>query len=492
MEAWTTIRYLHAQGLGIRAICREVGISRKAVRRALRADGPPRYQRPPRPNPKLEPFSARIRELYYRQQFIGSRILRELRAAGYEGGPTALYAYLRTLKAELPSRKVTERFETPPGQQGQFDWSPYTIELGGELRRVIVYSLTLGYSRRKHYTASLDETQASIFEAIELCLRHFDGAPKELLVDNAKAFVLDANPVHFRWNPQFLELCGHYRLKPRACRPYRARTKGKVERPCFYLEQHFIKGTGFNSFLHFLQELDRFEQEDLDVRVHSTTLERPIDRFAQEHPHLTPLPDQRFVGTLALSRKVSWDCLVSFRGSRYSVPATYAGKLVWVLVSRGTHLLVLDARRQLLTEHRLSPTKGAIVILQEHYAPLRRGTPRTSVVLAEQFLARFPHQAAFLEGLTAQHKLNPVDHLRGVLELATLYDPASLERAFALAQEYNSYSHSFVRGLLEHEVQPSVDPAAAAQHAPRGGPALPTAPVRCDLGRYQRLLEAAR
>jgi len=138
MEAWTTIRYLQAQGLGIRAICREVGISRKAVRRALRADGPPRYRRPQRPNSKLEPFAARIRELYYRHHLIGSRILRELRGAGYQGGPTALYAYLRTLKAGRPSSKVTERFETPPGHQGQFDWSPYTIELGGELRRVIL------------------------------------------------------------------------------------------------------------------------------------------------------------------------------------------------------------------------------------------------------------------------------------------------------------------------------------------------------------------
>ena len=117
------------------------------------------------------------------------------------------------MKAEAPSGRVTERFETPPGQQAQFDWSPYTIELGGELMRVVVFGMVLGYSRRKHYTASLDETQASIYEAIESCLRHFGGAPKQLLVDDAKAFVLDATPAHFRWNPQFLELCGDYRLR---------------------------------------------------------------------------------------------------------------------------------------------------------------------------------------------------------------------------------------------------------------------------------------
>jgi transposase len=489
VEAWTTIRYLHAQGRPIRAICRELGVSRKAVRQALRREGPPKYARPPRPNLKLAPFEAQIRTWYFGEQLIGSRIIRELRARGYDGHRSAVYHLLEKLRAEVPSAKTTERFETPPGQQAQFDWSPYTVELGGQLVRVIVFGLVLGYSRRKHYTASLDETQASIFEAIESSLRHFGGAPKQLLVDNAKAFVVDPNPAHFRWNPQFLELCGHYRLQPRACQPYRARTKGKIERPFFYLEQHFIKGARFVSFQQFLEQLARFEHDDLDVQVHATTQQRPIDRFAHERPYLQALPEQRFVGTLATSRKVSWDCLVSYGGSRYSVPATYAGKLVWLLPSRGTHVQVLDAKRQLLVEHQLSPSKGTIVLRPEHYAPLRRGTPRTYVVLAEQFLRQFPQQAAFLESLVAQHKLDPTRHLRGIMDLVSLYDAPSVERALGVAQTYNTYSHAFVRGVLEHGAVPALD---GAELGARGEHPLPVASVQTDLGRYQRVLEGAQ
>ena len=136
MEAWTTIRYLHAQGTPIRAICRELGVSRNTVRQALRSEGPPKYERPPRPNLKLAPFEAQIRTWYFSEKLIGSRILRELRARGYDGHRSTLYRFLEKLKAETPSLKVTERFETPPGQQAQFDWSPYTIELGGELMRI--------------------------------------------------------------------------------------------------------------------------------------------------------------------------------------------------------------------------------------------------------------------------------------------------------------------------------------------------------------------
>ena len=192
-------------------------------------------------------------------------------------------------------------------------------------------------------------------------------------MDNPRALVIDANPKHFRWNPQFLELCGHYRIKPRACIPYRPRTKGKIERPFFYLEEQFVKGRTWQSLSHFLDELAIFEREDLDMRVHSTTQERPIDRFAQEQGELTPLPEQRFVGTKSLTRKVSWDCLVPFRGNRYSVPAMYAGKLVWLLLSHGNSLVILNSRRELLVEHAIEPGRGKTTILPEHYEPLRRG-----------------------------------------------------------------------------------------------------------------------
>jgi hypothetical protein len=90
VEAWTSIRYLHAQGTPIRAMCRELGVSRKAVRRALRREGPPKYERPAKPNPKLAPFEAQIRTWYFSEKLIGSRILRELQARGYDGHRSAL------------------------------------------------------------------------------------------------------------------------------------------------------------------------------------------------------------------------------------------------------------------------------------------------------------------------------------------------------------------------------------------------------------------
>jgi transposase len=102
MEAWTTIRYLHAEGKSIRGICRELGVSRKAVRQALRREGPPKYQRAPKPNAQLLPFEPQIRTWYFGQKLIGSRILRELRALGYTGHRSALTGSWRSSAQRCP------------------------------------------------------------------------------------------------------------------------------------------------------------------------------------------------------------------------------------------------------------------------------------------------------------------------------------------------------------------------------------------------------
>ena len=486
MEGWTTIRFLHAQGKSIKAIAAELGVARNTVRLALRRDDTPKYQRARQPNQQLVPFEDAIERMVVVEQFIGSRIYREVRARGYTGGKTALYAHLKQRREAVPDARVTERFETGPAEQGQFDWSSYTVVLGGETTRVIVFCLTLGFSRRKFYWPSLVETQVAIFEALEVCLRHFGGVPKTLLVDNPKSFVSNADPAHFQWNTRFLELCGHYRFEPRACHPNRPRTKGKVERPFFYLEQHLIKGGTWQDLDGFGEALRRFSAEELDQQVHGTTRERPDERFARERDLLTPLPTRPFVGTHELVRKVSWDCLVSFEGSRYSVPWPYAAKQVWLRPSQGTRLVVRNQRGEEIACHHVSDQKGVTRIDPAHYAGLRGNHPRTKAMLTEAFARRFPDHVWFAEGVFAQQRTNGPTHVRAVLALADLYTHDALLTAFAKAREYTTFSHRFVRGLLE--VTDATRPAAVPTHVIQP----PLLIVPSDLGVYQRILETGR
>jgi len=329
----------------------------------------------------------------------------------------------------------------------------------------------------------LNGSQASIFEAIEYGLYKFGGAPKELVVDNDRTFVVNAHPAHFKWNPRFLELCGHYSMKPIACRVGNPRAKGKVERPFYYLQQHFVKGRAFDSFEHFCRELERFDEE-VNSQVHQTTQERPIDRFEWEREHLTPLPPGRFVSSRELFRHVTWDSVVCFGGSRYSIPTEYAGKEVWVRTSQGRYLDVYDQRGNLIWRHTLSQRKGSTILVEEHYARLKRNF-RTRVVLEKEFLEKFPDERDFLERLYVQQKLNPVFHLKPIVELAAIYPRESMTRAFALAREYNTFSCHFIRGLLEKEALEEVEPKPRASSL---WP-LPQITVKADLKAYQKLME---
>jgi transposase len=485
VEAWTTIRYLHAQGKPVRAIAKELGLARNTVRAALRREQAPRYTRPKRPNPQLTPFTAAIEHMALEQQLIGTRIARELRTRGYTGGMTALYRYLRELRAAAAPPVAVERFETPPAHQGQFDWSPYRVRLGDEVTPIVVFALTLGYSRRAFYWPSRDETQASVFEALEAAFAYFGGAPKTLLVDNAKVFVTDARPDRFTWNPRFLELCGHYAVEPVACHPYRPQTKGKVERPFFYLEQHAIKGRDWPDFATLHQDLARFVTDELDLRIHATTREQPAVRFEQERGRLTPLPATPFLSTQTPTRTVSRDCLVAFGGSRYSAPWPHAGQRVWVQVSQGCRMAVRDGRGAVIATHALAATKGMTVIDPAHYAGLRGHEPTTRVIVTRAFLAHFPEEQAFVDGVFAQHRPNGLAHLRAVLRLAEVYPTGEVQAALTAAHTYQSYSHAFVRGVVEAHGERLRAPAPRVPTPVVAAPPVLTA----DLGVYQALLE---
>ena len=485
MEAWAAVRHLHAQGHSVRRISRELHLSRQTVRRALGSPEPPRYQRKPIENQQLAKFVALIQHLTTKQKLIGSRILKEIRARGYRGSAAAFYRLWTTLRPTQPDPRITERFETAPGEQMQFDWSPYTVVLGGARTRLVMFGSVLGYSRRLFYWPSLDETQASVYEAFEEGFWYYGGVTKCVLVDNAGALVIDPRPLSFQWHPQFLALCGYYRVEPRACRPRRARTKGKRERPFRDLEEHFIKGNTWLDFMHLCRDLVQFTR-DTDGRKHRTTQQPPIERFAEEVPTLTPLPATRYVGIHALTRKVSWDCLVSYEGSRYSTPWVHAGQRIWVRASQGVRLEVMAPTGAVIARHTLSRTKGATIIDPAHYEGLRKDTPHTKVVLAEAFQQRFPDARVFLDGVLAQQKMNPVRHLRGILELAQHYPDEAMRVAFQSACTYNTFTVQFLRGVLQYTAQPALVPST-----PLGTlRAVPRVSIKRDLRVYQSLLTA--
>jgi transposase len=298
-EILVDIHVLHSQGKGVRAIAKTLGISRNTVRCYLRDKTKiPAYQRGACRISKLEPFKT-----YLRQRIEAAKpdwipatvLLREIQERGYQGKEGILKNYIRPFKIK-PDDPVV-RFETAPGEQMQADFT--TIRRGRLKLKAFV--ATLGYSRATYVRFSEHERQEDWLTGIEEALHYFGGVPQHILFDNAKCIMLDRDAFgegQHRWNASLLGLARDYGFKCRACKPYRAKTKGKVERFNGYLKGSFItplaaslEQAGLNLDVAVANgKVGPWLADVAHQRLHGTTGEKPQVLLESERLSLQPLP----------------------------------------------------------------------------------------------------------------------------------------------------------------------------------------------------------
>jgi transposase len=222
-------------------------------------------------------------------------LLREIVERGYAGGISQLKAFIAPLKQAEPEPLV--RFETPPGRQMQADFT--VVRRGRDALLALV--ATLGYSRASFAEFTTDETTTTLCRALRAAFDYFGGVPAEVLFDNAKSVVLERDaygPGLHRWNPELLALAQECGFTPRLCRPYRAKTKGKVERFNGYLKGSFLvplaaslKASGLTLTAEVAnRHVRRWLDEVANERVHGTTGAVPSARLAEERAVMLPAP----------------------------------------------------------------------------------------------------------------------------------------------------------------------------------------------------------
>jgi len=282
LEEWVDIVSLHRQGLSIRAISKRMGVSRNTVRAALRRQGPPVRAPQRRPPSKLEPFKdyllARLAEF---PELSAEALFEEIQALGYVGGRSILKDFTRPYRVRRKEPVV--RFETPPGHQAQCDWAHLGTHLiRGELTPLYLFVMVLGFSRYL-YARVVTRTDIDTFLGLHVhAFQAFGGMPKEILYDNQKVVVLSRTSRGPVFHPALLAFAGQFGFRPRLCRPYRAKTKGKVERSIGYIRDRFFLGRTFTDIPDLNHQLDHWLAYTANVRVHRTTGERPSDRLLRE------------------------------------------------------------------------------------------------------------------------------------------------------------------------------------------------------------------
>lgn len=318
---------LHRQGLSVTSIARRTGRDPKTVRKYIErgvevpAYGPRKLGRPCKIAPYLEFLRERVTAF---PDLTASRLTREIREMGYVGAYTAVKRYLAAIRPEYDPKAYEVRFETRAGVQAQVDFARFVVEFTDEpgvVRIVWLFGLVLGYSRFLFARYVLHQDLQTLLRCHMQAFEALDGVPIEILYDRMKTAVTgEDDQGHIVYNASLLALAKHYRFQPRACRPYRAKTKGKVERPFRYIREDFFLGRSFRNMEDLNAQLIAWLDTVANVRVHGTTQRIVAEAFAEEQEELQRLPEHRFNAVLKLERRVTHDGFVAVGGNFYSVP----------------------------------------------------------------------------------------------------------------------------------------------------------------------------
>lgn len=372
-EDYMHIKQQHDRGVYKKDIAHELGVSTKTVSRAIGQGSAPPGKRP-LTSSKIDPFKPAIDQLLAENVWNAMVILDEIREQGYTGEVTLIRNYIRP-KRPLRQSRQTVRFETEPGKQLQNDWGELWSMVGGQRTKLHFTVSTLGFSRRFHFWITDREDAEHTYEGLIRAFEHLGGITAQVLVDNQKSMVLTHDSRgRVRYNETFLDMAGHYGFTPRACRPYRARTKGKDERMVGYVKNNFFQR--YRSFAS-LEEANNLAIAWLrtvaDCRLHGTVKEVVAERFKRERPQLLSLPRVRFDTSYRERRLVGFDGYIDVGGNRYSVPDDYRAREVAVKISLDGRLRIY-AGDELVAQHRLQNASDGWSTVPEHHARLWRET----------------------------------------------------------------------------------------------------------------------
>lgn len=383
------IHILKEEGHSISEIARRLSMDRKTVRTHL-AKGlePPRYQPRPPVLSLLQPYKAYLaQKLESYPGISATRLLREIKEMGYQGSYTLLTDYLRTIRPSKPI-EFEKRFETAPGKQAQVDFARFSTRFRSEpgvVRVVWLFSMVLGSSRYLYGQFAWRQTLDTVVRCHIDAFNEFGGVPQQCLYDRMKTAVLgEPEPGSVIFHPTLMSLGKHYGFMPQACKAYRAKTKGKVERPFRYIRQDFFLGNEFDDINDLNQRFDQWRHQIANAREHATTRRVITEAFEEERSALGVLPAGMFNDVLTMERRVTRDGMVSVDGNLYSVPDGINTRQIQV-ERTATELRILDGLT-LLAVHPLQLGKHQRQVIKGH----RSKTPTVTPPVATQSPSAIP------------------------------------------------------------------------------------------------------
>ncbi len=291
-EELMNIQVLHQQGHSQRAIAKQLGISRNTVKNYLTSNpSEPKYSNRPKTNSKLDGYKP----------FLHSRIAqaapihlsavvlyREIKEQGYAGSLSLLRHYLHQYRGK-PEVQPVKRFETPAGKQMQVDWG----QMRGGKTPIHAFVAVLGFSRALFVVMTDNMRYETLEQCHRLAFDYFQGIPQQVWYDNMKTVVIERDAYgegQHKLNQSFYQFSKAMGFIPKLCKPYKAQTKGKVERRVRYVRDNFYRplATKLNAADLNLDvettniECQQWQDTVANQRLHDTIKEKPADKLIQD------------------------------------------------------------------------------------------------------------------------------------------------------------------------------------------------------------------
>jgi hypothetical protein len=371
VRRWAEIRRMkQVDGLSIHEIVRRTGHDRNTVRRALRREGPPRYERAPRPS-KLDPFRDEIQRLLREDPGLPGKRVRELiEALGYEGGKTILDDYLREVRPLYERRRTYQRTLYRPGELLQFDLFEPRIEIPvghGQTRRGYVVTAELGYSRALAGALVFSKEAPDLIYGMNRCLARLGALPETLVWDREGAIHAGGGQP----TDAFAGFCGELRVGWLILEPRDPEAKGALERSHRFMRTNFEPGRRFANELDYQHRLDEWCAK-VNARVHRTTRAVVAERLAEEQARMRPLPDRLPESDQRFVLRVPAQPYLRFDRNDYSLDPRLAGRRVEVRVAQTDITAVALDTGELAARHRRRFARHLTFTDPAHQAELER------------------------------------------------------------------------------------------------------------------------
>lgn len=369
LEERFMLKEMYRKGLSISEIARQTGYDRKTIRAAIQTPLTKEKRRRQVGVRKISRYEGYVKERMGEGVLNAHKLFLEIQERGYTGGESQVKAYVHPYRM-ANQQTATVRFETEPGQQAQVDWGSFGyIDDEGQRKRLYGFAMTLGWSRAMYLEFTVSADTAWFLRCHLHGFAYLGGVSEQVLHDNLKSAVLRRGADgQIHWNPRYLDFAQTLGFSPQACRPYRPQTKGKVESGIKYAKYNFWQGLHFSDLADLNSQASTWLNKVANTRCHGTTGVTPFSRLSQEG--LKAVPVDRYDTSIITSRRSSKDCLVSYEGNFYSVPAANAQQMLVVKETEARELLIFNAQGDLLAQHALLAGRRQRSVQAAHYAPL--------------------------------------------------------------------------------------------------------------------------